>query len=370
MRIGLLMVAALLGACSTDSIPPSPIGSTTASPRASASPGASAPAVFDFACRLPVSWFPADASADAKNSGTALLSLPLPSLSAATPFPTLRFTHGPGYDAVTGKWVPVPADDISPDGLSYAYADYDPPLSGFRSSAIQANGPVIGSTGRVHVVDARTGADRVVFSGQPTYAVVAFTAAGLYLAKFAASLAGSQASGLWLLRAGDGAPQPVAGADYQLDSGGWRVLDGGGAWGIRLTEGQGRMGSGNQLIRLDLTTHATSTWMTRPIDDYVAVLGFDGGRPLVLSQKWSYQTGEPVNAKVVLLTGPDQATQVLATDNASDPLPSTAMPADAGSHGLWIGGTGAVWLYEPASGLRHLNVLAPDSIVEVGGDCV
>jgi hypothetical protein len=359
MRIGLVVVAVLLGACSTDSLPAS--GSPSGSPQATA---------FDFTCRLPVSWIPSNATPDATNSGTALLSFPQAQLSATTPLPTLPFTHGPSYDVVTGKWLPVSSSEVSPDGLSYAYADYDAPAAGFESTSIHAaNVPIIGNTGRVHVVDAQTGADRVVFAGQPTYTVVAFTVAGLYLARFGASLVGTRSSGLLLLGLSGSVPQPVLGADFPLDAGGWRVLDGGGAWGIRYTEGLGAMWPGNQLVRLDLGTHSVSIWLTVPIEDFMAILGFEGGRPLVFTEKASYQAGDPVSAKAVLLTAPNEATQVMAPGSPNDPLPSTTMPGEADSHGLWIGGSGTLWLYRQGSGLRHINLVGPNSMVEVGGGC-
>ena len=113
---------------------------------------------FGLTCRLPISWIPGDAEVDASNSGTGFFQAAGGTLTGIAAPPTAHFlTAGPSYDAASGRWVPVPAAAISPDGLQYAYAEWDPPAAGMAGSVHVANGPVIGASGRVHVVDAKTG---------------------------------------------------------------------------------------------------------------------------------------------------------------------------------------------------------------------
>jgi len=184
------------------------------------------------ACRLPITWYPSDADADATNSGVGLFDAATGTISATAPRPPLRFlSGGPSYDAVVGAWLPVPANAVAPDGLHYAYAEWDPPASGMAGGMHVANTPTIGTAGRIHLVDARTGADSIVFSGTPTYSVASFSPDGILLARFEASMGGASHSGLYLLKLG-GANSPVLvpHSDYPLDGRGWSVIDGDIAW--------------------------------------------------------------------------------------------------------------------------------------------
>lgn len=279
---------------------------------------------------------------------------------------------------------------MAPDGVHYAYAEYDPaPTARAGATAPSqtfaafldtsrggdtlglANGPVIGSAGRVHVVDARTGTDRVVYAGEPTFAAVDYSAAGLYLARFAASRAGTESSELYLLDPAGGMPRLLTGSDLQLDRGGWRAIDRGAAWGTRFTSGSA-IWPGNQLMRFDLKTGAVAEWLTSPIENTLALLGFDSdGHPLMLTEKASSSFSEPIHAEVLLLTGPDRAFEVFATDNAQDPLPGAGAAAGGvfDVHGIWIGGLGGIWLYQAGTGRRRFELLAANSIVVVGGAC-
>jgi hypothetical protein len=72
------------------------------------------------------------------------------------------FDSSATYDRAVNRWLPVASGAVSPDGLRFAFADYD------LSAAPVAGSGALASTGRVHIVDARTGADQVVFSGSPT----------------------------------------------------------------------------------------------------------------------------------------------------------------------------------------------------------
>jgi hypothetical protein len=264
--------------------------------------------------------------------------------------------------------MPVPAGAIAPDGLHYAYAEWDPPASGLVGGVHVANTPTIGTKGRVHIVDATSGADTVVYSGEPTYQVVGFVAAGILLSKFTASMAGIGEVGLYLLKPTAGStPQFLPHSDVQLEAGGWGLLDGDtAAWGTTFSNGIGGLGPGNELIRFDLSTLAAEPWLTLPLDHDVILLGFADHDPVVLTSNSALTQDGPTDARVLRLTAPNQSRQLFADDAFSDPLPGHVV---AGSTGLWFGGLGTLWLYDGTS-MRHVSVLTPDAGVDVGGGCL
>jgi hypothetical protein len=329
---------------------------TACTTQGAAQPPSSAPAQYAFTCRVPVLWFNQDPRADGK---TGFVNFPAGSLSISTailPTPaqlSLSFT----YDQAVQRWLGVSHHAVAPDGLHYAYADYDPPGPNDGKAAI-------GSAGRVHVVDAQTGADRVVYSGSPTFSVVDFTAAGIYLAQFGASIGGSGRRGLYLVDPAGATPRLVPGSDVQLDAGGWQVLNGGGAWGTRFSEG-GAMWSGNELVRLDMTTGVITRWLAVPTDQTLTILGFDSGSPVVSSRLAVVTSVQSSQISVRLMTGPGQSRQVYSSDSIA---PGQLGIADI--HGTWMGGAGSIWLYQPASGLHQIQVLNDtNAIVWVGGAC-
>jgi hypothetical protein len=304
-----------------------------------------------------VLWFGSDPRVDGK---TGFVNFPTGSLSTSTarlpkpPQLTLSYT----YDRAAGRWLAVSRGAVAPDGLRYAYAEYDPPPANSRLT--------IGLKGRVHIVDLRTGVDRVIYRGSPTFAVVDFSAAGLYLAAFQASIAGSGRHGLYLMNPASGTFRLVPGSIVNLDFGGWRVLNGGGAWGTPFT-GVASMGSGNELLRLDLKTGNVTRWFGVQPDHALFLLGFDpAGRPLVSSMRQFGAYGQPTDTVVSLVTAPGQATALFTS---TEPGPTEDGVAD--SHGIWMGGVSSVWLYQPGSGIRAIRILTDANLaVLVGGACV
>jgi hypothetical protein len=291
---------------------------------------------------------------------TGFVTFPAGSLtkSAAilpTPAPlTLRFS----YDGAIGRWLPVSREAVAPDGLHYAYADYDPP--GPNDGKVTT-----GSTGRVHVVDAQTGNDRVIYSGSPTWWIVDFAPAGIYLARLTTAQYARQSFGLYLIDPSGGTPRLVPGSDVRLDWGGWQVMDGGAAWGTRFSDVVA-MGSGNELVRLDMKTGDLVQWLAVPTDQYISIIGFDAGKPLVSSSLWSVTEGQSSQTSVRLMTGPGQSRQLYTSD-----APGPADLGVADTHGIWTGGSGSIWLYQPASGIRQIKVMNnPNAVVQVGGACV
>jgi hypothetical protein len=327
---------------------------TSPTPPIASSPS---PQALAFRCRLPVLWYASDPRVDGKTGFVTFPAGSLSTSSGALPKPP-ELTLSYSYDHATGRWLAVSRAAVAPDGLRYAYAEYDPPPANTRLA--------IGPKGRVHVVDVRTGVDRVIYRGAPTFAVVDFSADGLYLASFQASIAGSGAHGLYLMNPGSGTYQLLPGSNVSLDGGGWRVLNGGAAWGTRFS-GIAGMGSGNEFFRFDMKTGKVIRWLAVPADHVLFILGFDrSGRPLVESMRRSVETGQSTDTAVSLVAAPGQATRLLTSTEVG---PGENGVAD--SHGLWMGGGGSVWLYQPGSGLRMIRILSdPNVQVQVGGECV
>jgi hypothetical protein len=295
----------------------------------------------------------------------------------ASPF----YAYGATYDPAAGRWLPATADAISPDGLSVAYADYDLPPPG-TYGMVAANPtagtvtavPEIGAiatTGRVHVVDTRTGADRILYQGAPTYSVVGFTADGIYLAQVVLTMDGQSWSGLFLLNPAGGTPRPVAGGSRTMDRPGWWIA-GGAAWGTDYSTGGG-FGPGNQLVRLDLKTGAASVWSTQAEGMAVALIGIDSlGEALVVVYSSGYSmSGSPPPTQptqIWVLSAPDTGKVLYqSTDpNASSP----SGPSFIDANGVWLSGTsaGSVWLLAAGSGFRSISVPVAGA-VGVGGAC-
>ena len=346
MRVASLALLFVLSACSAQQAP-------TAASSPSANPK------YNFSCRLPVLWFNQDPRVDGRVDGkTGFVNFPAGSLSTSTailPAPpplTLSFS----YDQAVGRWLPVSREAVAPDGLHYAYAEYDPP--GPNDGKV-----TIGTTGRVHLVDAQTGNDTVIYSGSPTWWIVDFASNGIYLARLTTAQYARQEFGLYLIDPAEGSPRLVPGSDVHLDFGGWRVLNGGAAWGTRFSDVG--LGSGNELVRLDMKTGEVVQWLEVPTDQYLSILGFDAGNPLVSSSLSSVTEGQSSQTSIRLITSPGQSRQLYSSDAAA---PGALGVAD--THGIWMGGAGSIWLYQQASGIRPIHVLDdPNTVVEVGGAC-
>ncbi len=302
-------------------------------------------------------------------SGTMYASGLYPPSKAAGAFGGASAT----YDRAAGRWLPVAAGAISPDGLSFAYADYDLPPSPQAGMAGERSPHMAGAlatTGRVHLVDARTGADRILFEGSPTYQLAGFTSGGIYLAQVLLTMDGELASGLYRMSTAGGAPVAVAGAGRQLDRAGWS-LGGGAAWGVDFSAGGGITG-GNRLLRLDLVTGAVQVWLTEPEGTAVSFLGVDAaGRALAAAfPNGDSTSGSPAPAaptQLLSISAPGAGKVVYSDSVTSAPPP--AAPTAGDSHGVWMSGLmSAVWLVG-ASGVGTVAVPVR-AVIGVGGACV
>jgi hypothetical protein len=276
------------------------------------------------------------------------------------------------YDRVVQRWLPVAPNAISPDGLSFAYADYDLPQTSGGKMQVMAGG--LATTGRVHIVDVRTGADHIVFNGSPTYRVVGYTSDGVYVSSALLTMDGMFASGLFLFASSGGAPQLVPGGSRPLDRAGW-VVEGAYAWGSDYAGG-GSMNGGNRVLSLNLKTGTIQEWKTWPAGSAAGVVGLDAkGLPIVwvLPPFSTNQGPSPATQgmQVWALSKPGVGKVVYESTDISATLP--AGPAFADSHGVWIGGSppSSVWLLTAAARLSRVPVPVTGlGWVGVGGQCV
>ena len=264
---------------------------------------------------------------------------------------------------MVNRWLPVSASAVSPDGLRFAFADYDLPPGGASAS-----------TGKVHIVDAQTGLDQIVFDGSPTFSVVAFTSRGLYLSQVALANDAS-AAGLFLLDPAGGTPHPVAGANRTLDRNGWRI-DGTTAWGVDFASGGGLI-SGNRVLSLDLQTGEIRPWKTWPEGVLAHVLGVDPEQePIVGAFQSSSSTnaGTPAGLKgiqVWTFSSPDAGTLVYETTDPVATLPDSSAISD--THATWLGGNSppsSVWRLASGRMVRVPVSVAGSGWVGVGGACI
>src|SRR5438132_3785042 len=237
----------------------SPSPSPTAAPTESASPAAIAPQVMT--CKLPVvtdndaGWvtFPGGSyQSDPKANVT---------LAHNSAFPLSK-----SYDKAVERWLPVPRDQISPDGKHYAYADL-PAVDGSP----------------VHVADSSTGAARAFNPGTPppdsSWVAVDYEAEGVYLTAQPNGPAGLV--GLWLL-------DPINGTGKQIDAThSWQYISAGGACGTSdALTGHGP-GPGGRLVRMERESGAIVSWYKRT-DVEFTVAGADGsGHPILQITKTS-----------------------------------------------------------------------------------
>jgi hypothetical protein len=367
VRLAGLLLAALICACggpgsNSALVTTSPAALATSTPSAAASPtvsassAASPTSAVDFSCRLPVLWFGQDPGADGK---TGFVDFPAATVDASTSTPPApeQFSIGVSYDHAVGRWLPVSGEAVAPDGLHYAYAEYDPPGPNDGKAAI-------GTTGRVHVVDARTGADHVIYSGSPTWTVVDFSAQGIYLSKANSGSYTIWSSGLYLMSATGGTPAVISVSDVNLERGGWSLVSGGAAWGVAFTDTLG-IGSGNELLRLDLANGRVESWLSVPDDHILALLGLDAaGMPIVVSELASITEGQSPQAELLSLEGPNLTRTISGPDDGS------FGEGVLDGHGFWMGsGDGAAWIYKPASGLVRFPLFTGNTNVMVAGAC-
>jgi hypothetical protein len=236
------------------------------------------------------------------------------------------------YDPVVGRWIPVARDQVSADGLHYAYAEplFDP------SSNNQPGGPV--ATGvHIRVVDLKSGSDRIVFSssGYPFYTVVAYAPQGIYVTAACVEGCGPEALKLWRVELATGKLARVS------DRRGFNwLIRNQVAWVATYDES----GQPSQLLRLDLTNGQVATWLTGP------------GMQLI-------DTDADGNA-LVTLNGAEGSAQlrVTAPQQSERLFPGSSnglLAAVADGSRTWLGagpsGYWGIYLYTPTAGVQKVS---------------
>lgn len=232
------------------------------------------------------------------------------------------------YDSDQHRWVPVPREWVSPDGSSYAYA------------VIQT-----GAAQGVHIVDVRTGSDRVIpgTSGDPDargshFGLVAYQLDGVYLNR----VSQLGANGLWLLN-------PTTGAITQVstDAPGVRVMVvGKQAWWTVVNADASAPADPyayHQYLTGSPGQHG-ETWFQRP-GYRLNVVGVDAdGRAVVLAQS-------SASDELWLLSVPNASSQLNATpdDGSFRTELLTFRTAVPDSGGWWIGSRAGVFFAKGGS---------------------
>jgi hypothetical protein len=226
------------------------------------------------------------------------------------------------YDRAVARFLPVPRSAISPDGLRYAYTE-----------GWLANPP---TATRVHVVDARTGADlrSVAMPDTQPYFVIDFTSSGIDLG---IGFEG-RGQGVWKMDPNTGVVAKVSDGLYPPDAQWFGVVDAKDPQPYR--SAISGMPGENRIDHRDAAGQ-TTTWFYRPGFElaWVAFIG----TPALLVLAHSHDLTVPVdNFEYWLAVGVGQATE-LAAYGSQQSSPYSGLydgfrSAIADSHGIWIGG--------------------------------
>jgi hypothetical protein len=254
------------------------------------------------------------------------------------------------YDAVVGKWLPVPPAWVAPNGSSYAYTR--------------------GAT--VHVISVSDGSDKQ-FAVPHTAQVVVYDAAGVYLEQVIPN-SDAPPHGLGLLN-------PVTGAYSEIVPGGWTgdlwypVEHAGLAYTLQLNTSFGQPPQdgpkpvGNELNRIAVSSNGGLISVMAIPDAALQVVGFDGGdQPVLSARSWSYYR---IYTAASIKTGGTPSAP--AGPPAYEGLPTADAnpvgPAQGDAHGVWFGSAaGSIWLYSASNGMRKVADLSWRSPV-IAGTC-
>ena len=248
--------------------------------------------------------------------------------------PVLTGTASGYYDRQVGRWLPVlGAGWVAPDGLRYVYMDYNP-----------------GSTRDLHVVDVRTGRERILPMAPGYWTVVAFTTQGILVNQAYEGIG----PGLSLVDPDTGSIRQV------LTKGAVQAVTGSTAWvGVRnpadTLPDWGIGGGNNELDSVDMASGATRTWLYVP-GSQLYLSAVYNGLPVIA-------VNFPGGGKTVVVTSPNQTT-TFDLPLSQDESPSlTGLVSD--SMGLWIGSADGVYLWT----LRTGGILVSSQPATPAGTC-
>jgi len=246
--------------------------------------------------------------------------------------PTLYGYSSATYSAAAKRWLPVPSDQIRSDGLAYAYSEP------FKSTPTA----VLEDGTRIRVVSLVDGTSRVIYSGT-SRSVVAYKPEGIYVV--AITLHSDVSHGLWRL-------DPATGRSTQLlDGYASGLVDRGGVWintGIPPTI----------LVRTEISTRVSQTWIDSPIDSFAWFVGLDpNGHPIVNVGQGDFFAG--ATWRVYVYTSPQSRT--LLGDAALRQIGAND------SYGTWFAGEDGIYLLRP--GRTVLDKVSNVTGGNVAGPC-
>jgi hypothetical protein len=246
----------------------------------------------------------------------------------------------PSYDRAINAWLPVENRYVAPSGDRY----------------ILTGDPSIPNASGFYLVDVKTGARRLVLSGDGppqapgSWTVVEFAGAGAYLWS-----AGIQTvPGLWLLDPGTGTVRLVDGSHY------WRMVANGVAWALDPEPGPGSSQK-QSVFRLDIATGHVARW-------YETDLPASGISPISL-------LAPDTEGHVLMVIG-DQLPPRLGLLTGADQFQRLALPLDfpaindgyLRSPGVWLAlRGGGLALYTKSDGVRIMT--RQTDIFDISGGC-
>jgi hypothetical protein len=258
-------------------------------------------------CRLPVYAGQAGSGGFIVFPGGAFIADPGSSVTVPATSPSPPPVGGPGpgysqgyglsYDRQYSRWLPVQANQVSPDGSRYAYAVPD----------------------GIYVVSVPNGTQSELGEGH-SWAIVGVQADGVYAGD-------PNSGGLWLL--------PYSGPSRQITkSGYWRAATSTAAFGTATSAVP--QGATNSIIRLDLKTGATSEWFSRPFSQS-SVVGFDGEGHAIISVNYLNGSGTDIFVATSATSASPIAAYSTPQYGGATGFTSYSTPI-ADSHGLWFAG--------------------------------
>ena len=228
------------------------------------------------------------------------------------------------------RWVPIPYNQVAPDGLHYAL--------------VEDAGS--GNT-RVHVVDLSSGGDRVLMKDGPWY-VLDYAREGVYVEK--RNRAANY--GLWLLDPASGDVRQVLAESVVGMS-----LGGGGAW-VEDVVSEGPVAKA--VYRIDLVTGVRTLWFSRNLPFAVYYASDGSNNPIV---SWESVATNDHPTELWLLSRPQEGVLLYTGPHDSEPFPSGVVDAN----GVWLAGNSSkasLWLLTPANQLKKV---AATPIQPLGG---
>ena len=303
---------------------------------------------------------PSGPATDAHLLGPVAFKCALPLLGATTAgvltFPDGKWIADPGWtqrsgqtwDARHGRWLPVSANWISPDGGAYAYVQNT------------TGAPGQDGTSSLHVVDIGSGKDREIWRGDGNAGMMAWTGA-IYFQRTLRPPATPPAPAPPPLMAVDpvtGAVRTIVPHGYEGNLPFFGQIRGNYAWSAVMSTPPPaqpppgmKFGGPNTVLRLDLRD-GTVTREFSSEGMQVSIAGFDAaGRPILnvtplpVATPAPGTTPAPVKVRTVVLTATDQAVEVGSPEMTMFP-----QSVQADSHGIWFSAGGFLWLHTDRGG--------------------